>query len=157
MNIKVTNIGQSKMLCPLNRDGKWALLPGQCIETYSDHYHVDLLKRLTEHKVIVEIDGNIVIDPRKKGKRRIRRTRIDPDLKLLKRIVALKSGITTLNTKLKKKISDLEYKLETIVPGKDVSVFMNMIIDKADTEAKLSIFKRIIKDNVQIRKALEEI
>jgi hypothetical protein len=156
MKIKVTNVGQSKMLCPLNRDGKWALLPGQCIETYSDHYHLSLLEKLAEHKVIVEVDGTVIIDPRKPTKKRIKRVIVDSDLKLLDRIRALKYGMVTLNSKLRKKISDLEFKLATMVPGKDISALMNMIVDKADSEAKLGIFKRILRDNVEIRAALEE-
>jgi len=157
MNVTVTNIGQSKMLCPVNRDSTVPLLPGQSIETYSDHYHLERLKSLAEHKILVEVDGIVVIDPRRPGKKRARRYRIDPDFRLMKRVQALKSGMLVLDSKLRKKISDLEYKLATIVPGKDISAFMNMLVEKADGEAKLGIFKRLIADNVEVRRAMEEL
>jgi hypothetical protein len=158
MQIKVTNIGQSKMSCPLNRDSIWSLLPGQSVETYSDHHHLELLKKLAEHKVIVEVDGEI-ISKHKAVKKRSRRTNlvIDPDLRLLKRIMALKFGMTKLNSNLRKRIADLEFKLATIVPGKDVSAFMNLLVEKADSESKLGIFKRILKDNKDIQLALGDV
>ena len=96
----------------------------------------------------------VIIDPRKPTKKRIKRVIVDSDLKLLDRIRALKYGMVTLNSKLRKKISDLEFKLATMVPGKDISALMNMIVDKADSEAKLGIFKRILRDKFKINNNL---
>lgn len=147
MNITVTNMGQSKILCPLNRDLKIPLLPGQYIKTHSDGHHLELLENLIEHKVIVEIDGKTITDHKKSRKSK----KINRDLKMSRRIKALKSGMKVISSKLRKKINNLEFKLTTIVPNKDVSAFMNLLTEKTDDETKLSIFKRILKDNVKIR------
>jgi len=158
MNIKITNHGASKILCPVNRDGSIPLLPGCSIDTYTDEVYLEKLKKLEIHKITVESDGKFLVGIKKKPKpkRKIKEVSINTDTKLLLRIAALKSGINNINRKLRHKIIDLEFRLENIITtgGKDISQFMNVLKSSIDEESKLAIFKRVIEDNLKIRENL---
>jgi len=146
MNIQVKNLGSSKITIHPNNVQTFTLLPGKTVRTYTDRKQLEGLRALQMHKIEVKLVTGEVIWKAARNAPLTRRKL------LLRRIRALKAGIRNINSKLRAQIGALENQMvHATVDDMDVSRFMNVLNKQADSDAKLSIFKQILEENLEIR------
>lgn len=79
---------------------------------------------------------------------------VDELERLRKIIEALKLGIVNVATCRDRKIEKLQVRLDLqkFAGSPSVSRFMNSIVERTDNKQKLEIFKRLVEENINLRK-----